>query len=101
MDDTQRRKRLLYQATHRGFKEADLVVGSFARSRLNSMGPAELDLFESLLDAGDHDLYQWILGAHAPANLEGSVLDDLRSHCRNGGAAVSGLRRVEARSRTG
>ena len=32
-----RRRRLLFRAEHRGFKEADLVIGGFAREQLPGM----------------------------------------------------------------
>lgn len=74
-----RRKRLLYLATYRGFKEADLLIGGFAKARLAIMNKAELDEFEALLRQNDRELYAWATGnAPAPANLEGAVLDQLR-----------------------
>ncbi len=73
-----RKKRLLYSATHRGFKEADILLGGFARAALSDMDALELDEFEALLGLSDHDLYNWILGkAPAPANLKGPVFDRL------------------------
>jgi antitoxin CptB len=76
--DTRRRK-LSYRAWHRGFREADLILGPFADERLVHMEPAELDQFESLLEQPDHDLYAWILGqAQAPAAIEGPVLGMIR-----------------------
>lgn len=75
-----RRKQLLYRASYRGFKEADLLIGGFARAHLPAMSEAELDAFEALLALPDHDLYAWATGTAAPpANLEGPVLDRLRA----------------------
>ena len=76
MNDPQdiRRKRLLYQAQHRGFKEADLKIGGFAAANLAAMNEAELDEFEALLSFPDHDLYGWLIGnAPRPANVTGPV----------------------------
>jgi antitoxin CptB len=64
MDD--RRKRLLYQATHRGTREADRLVGGFAQAHLNDLEGDTLDRFESLLDESDVDLVNWIIGRVAP-----------------------------------
>ncbi len=74
-----RRKRLLYLATYRGFKEADLLIGGFAKAQLADMQEAELDQFEALLKENDRELYAWATEkAPAPAALEGSVLEKLR-----------------------
>lgn len=75
-----RRKRLLYLATYRGFKEADLLIGGFAKAHLADMDEGALDQFEALLKQNDRELYAWATNnAAAPANLEGAVLDQLRS----------------------
>ena len=65
-DDQTRRKRLLYQAQHRGFKEADLLIGGFAAAHLVEMSAADLDEFEVLLAQPDHDLFAWVTGDKAP-----------------------------------
>lgn len=71
-----RRKRLLYQASHRGTQESDLVIGGFARTYLADFGPAELDRFEALISVTDADLMDWIAGrADPPAEHRGPVLD--------------------------
>lgn len=74
------RKRLLYRATHRGFKEADLMFGHFAAARLATMTDAEEAEFARLLDVPDQDLYAWVIGrAPTPPNYEGPVLTELQS----------------------
>lgn len=78
IDENIRRKRLLYQAQHRGFKEADLLIGGFAAASLSAMSAGELDEFEILLAHPDHDLYLWITGkGAAPAELIGPVFQRL------------------------
>src|SRR6185437_5744822 len=52
-----RRKRLLFRAQRRGFKEVDLIFGTFAADALSRMNEAELDQFEALLEAPDHEVY--------------------------------------------
>jgi antitoxin CptB len=61
-----RRKRLLFRAQRRGFKEVDLIFGTFAAAELSGLGETELDQFEALLDAPDHNVYDWLRGAAAP-----------------------------------
>ena len=71
-----RLKRLIYQANHRGTREADFVLGRFARECLPGLGDRERDAFEALIDAPDAELMDWISGrAEAPAALQGPVLD--------------------------
>ncbi|MEM9421901.1 MAG: succinate dehydrogenase assembly factor 2 [Pseudomonadota bacterium] len=73
------RRRLLYRATHRGFKEADLVFGHFAAAKLAGMTDAEEAEFARLLDVPDQDLYAWVVGrADAPEDYKGPVLEQLK-----------------------
>ena len=55
-----RRKRLLYRAWHRGTREADLILGSFAEAHLAAFDAAQLDRFEALLERPDAELFDWI-----------------------------------------
>ncbi len=74
------RKKLLYRATHRGFKEADIVLGSFAAAKLPEMSGEHLAELERLLEVPDRDLYEWILKqTPVPAAFEGPVLEMLQA----------------------
>jgi antitoxin CptB len=73
-------KRLRYRAWHRGTREMDLILGTFADRHLEAMGAGELAAFEALLDAPDPDLYRWIVGEEAPEGIAGPMLDRLRAH---------------------
>jgi antitoxin CptB len=64
-----RRKRLLFRAQRRGFKEVDLIFGVFATEELAGMSEAELDQFEALLIAQDQEVYAWLRG-HTPPPAE-------------------------------
>ena len=59
-DDT-RLRRLKYRAWHRGFREADLILGPFADNYARHLSNAQLDAFEALLDHPDQDIYEWIV----------------------------------------
>lgn len=61
-----RRKRLLFRSWHRGTREADLILGSFAEAYLARFDAARLDAYEALLDCDDADLFDWIAGRAAP-----------------------------------
>jgi antitoxin CptB len=89
--DEARVKRARLRAWRRGFREADLILGSFADARAGSMNEAELASFERLLEANDQDVYAWIVGAAAvPAAFDGPVLDAIRDHARIGLPARGG-----------
>ena len=61
-----RRKRLLFRAWHRGTREADLILGSFAEAYLDGFDAAQLDRFEALLECPDAELFDWINARAAP-----------------------------------
>ena len=78
--DETRLKKLRFRAWRRGFREADLILGPFADQVLAGLEPAEVDVFEALLDQPDHDVYAWISGkAEAPARFQGPLLQRLRA----------------------
>ena len=61
-----RRKRLLFRSWHRGTREADLILGSFAESYLAQFGDPQLDRFEALLEIPDAELFDWLNGRTMP-----------------------------------
>jgi antitoxin CptB len=61
-----RRKRLLFRSWHRGTREADLILGSFADQHLAGFDEAQLDRYEALLDVPDPDLFDWLTRRAAP-----------------------------------
>ena len=61
-----RRKRLLFRSWHRGTREADLILGSFAEQHLARFDEAQLDRYEALLDVSDPEIFDWIFGHAAP-----------------------------------
>ncbi len=79
MDTDSRRKRMLFRAWHRGFKEMDLILGCFADRRLSALSPEELDQFEAILNAEDTPLYQWITGKEAmPPEFDNAIMTEVR-----------------------
>jgi antitoxin CptB len=77
-DDT-RLKKLKFRAWHRGFREADLILGPFADSHVSELSAEELDVFEAILEVPDHDLYEWILErTPTPGEWDGSVMRRLK-----------------------
>jgi len=77
-----RRKRLLFRAQRRGFKEADLIFGTYAAEALSRLSEAELDQFEALLEAPDQEVYAWLKGDCAvPPQFDTPVFAEMRALC--------------------
>ncbi|HAJ89818.1 MAG TPA: succinate dehydrogenase assembly factor 2 [Rhodospirillaceae bacterium] len=75
------RKRLTFRAWHRGTREMDLLIGSFADKYINSFEADDLRIFEEVLINNDPDVYDWIVGRQkAPDELKSRVLDLLLGH---------------------
>ena len=54
------KKRLVFRSWHRGTKEMDLILGSFANAYIEAFSDEELALYAELLHIPDVDLYNWI-----------------------------------------
>lgn len=75
------RRKLIFRSWHRGTREMDLLMGSFADKNLAAFGQAELETYERLLENNDPDIYDWITGrATAPEEERSPVLDLLLEH---------------------
>ena len=57
-----RRRRILYQAWHRGMREMDIILGKFADALLPTLSEEELAAFESLMEEPDRDVLMWLTG---------------------------------------
>ncbi len=78
-----RRKRLKFRALRRGFREVDLVFGTFAETELPGLSPAEMDQFEALLDAPDQEVWLWLQGkAPVAPQFDTPIFARLRALCR-------------------
>lgn len=76
-----RRKKLLFRAWHRGTREMDLLLGSFAEAHINDFDIAQINEFEKLLENPDPDLYDWKSGRSAPpAEESGAVMTLFLKH---------------------
>jgi antitoxin CptB len=60
-----RRKKALFRAQRRGFKELDLIFGAFAGAHLFHLNSTELDRFDAILAVPDWQMFGWIMG-HEP-----------------------------------
>ena len=69
-DLNKKRKRLIFRSWHRGTREMDLLLGSFADKYVPDFDENELELYDELLNHSDPDLYNWITKKEtAPANF--------------------------------
>jgi antitoxin CptB len=57
-----RRRRALFRAWHRGMREVDLLLGSFADAHIDGLSDHDLAEFEALMEVPDDELYMWIVG---------------------------------------
>jgi len=77
-DNAERCRKLKFRAWRRGFREMDLLMGSFADEHLDEYEPQQLDEFERLLATPDWEVYAWLIGQKdVPDNHKGPVLDQL------------------------
>jgi antitoxin CptB len=66
MDREARLKRLRFRASHRGTKEADMLIGGFFYRHASGWGEIEMDWFETLLEEQDVDIMAWAIGTAVP-----------------------------------
>src|SRR5579862_5720927 len=79
--EDKRRERLRFRSWHRGTREMDLLLGSFADMHLHGFSDDQLDRYEALLLEGDPDLYDWITGKETVrAEYDHDVMKLLQSH---------------------
>ncbi|MCG5240879.1 succinate dehydrogenase assembly factor 2 [Azospirillum doebereinerae] len=70
-----RRKRLRFRSWHRGMREMDLLMGSFADAHVDGFDAGMLDRYEALLELSDPDLYNWMSGREpVPAEHDDDVM---------------------------
>ena len=63
------KKQIIYRATHRGFKEMDLLLGNFVKKHIDGFNEAELNDLERLLFIEDEAIYKW----YFEKNLDNAV----------------------------
>ena len=71
-----KRKRLIYRARHRGTKELDLLIGSFADAHLADFDAGQLERFEKILSLPEPQIYSWLVGEESPPE---ALRDDVLS----------------------
>jgi antitoxin CptB len=70
-----RLKRLNFRASHRGTREADMMIGGFCEAQCESWVEEQIIWFEALLEEQDVDIMAWALGAQPiPAQWQGPLM---------------------------
>ena len=75
-----RRKRLLFRSRQRGMLETSLLLRAFADRHLGTLDAGGLDRFETLLEANDNDLLDWIVGKKTvPATIDANLISMIKN----------------------
>ena len=78
LDD--RRKRILFRCWHRGTREMDLILGSFADAEIGILADLELSQLEALVGLEDPDLYPAFVGeTQLPPEFHTPLFERIRS----------------------
>jgi len=77
-DLDERRRKLKFRAWRRGFREMDLLMGTFADQHLADMSDEYLSEFERLLATPDWEVFAWIVGQKpVPGNYKSELLNEI------------------------
>lgn len=79
MHEDPRLRRLSFRASHRGTKEADLMIGGFFDTYGATWTEEQLVWFEELLEEQDVDIMAWALGTlPIPERYQSPMMDMMR-----------------------
>lgn len=79
MHEDPRLRRLSFRASHRGTKEADLMIGGFFDTYGATWTEEQLVWFEELLEEQDVDIMAWALGTlPIPERYQCPMMDTMR-----------------------
>ena len=81
MTNPNRLQRLRFRSWHRGTREMDLLMGSFADAHLGGFTDEQVGQYEAILELGDPDLYAWMTGTQTvPQEQDNEVMRLLCAH---------------------
>lgn len=76
-----RRRKILYRSWHRGMREVDLILGSFADGEIEKLSEEELNIYEHFMSELDGDILKWVLGeVPVPAEHDTPVFAKILSY---------------------
>lgn len=71
-------KKLLYKSWNRGCKETDILLGEFARVKVEQMNDVELEAFSVIVEASDELIYAAIVGRTAiPSQFDKNLFQQI------------------------
>jgi len=80
-----RRRRILFRATHRGTYENDILIGNFVRARLMAFTESDLDALEEVMELPDAMLADWLTGRQPiPGDVDTPMLRAIRRAAEDG-----------------
>ncbi len=65
------RRKLLFRSWHRGMREMDLILGTFADAEIGDLTGEEIDQYERLLDIPDTELLPVLTGERPVPDTQG------------------------------
>ena len=70
-------KKIIYQSTHRGTKEMDLLLGSFVSKYIDLLNDSDLKDLEKLLFLDDQVIYNWYFNRDPLNNISNTKVSSL------------------------
>ncbi len=76
-----RRKQLIFRSWHRGTREMDMILGSYAEQHIETMSANDLNEYAAFLEISDPELYNWYMRKEAvPNNLDTPLMQSYLNH---------------------
>lgn len=79
-DDELIRRQLRFRSWHRGTRESDLLIGSFADAALDGFDSAQLDAYAAFLREDDPDIWDWVVRDVAAPAAHERLVALMRAH---------------------
>ena len=71
------KKRIIYRAAHRGTKEMDSLLVSFAKKYVDTLNDEDLICLSNLIDIDDENLYNFNQGQKTTVNFNNNKVNKL------------------------
>lgn len=69
----------MFRASHRGTKEADLLIGGFCAREVEGWTETDIAWFERLLEETDVDIMAWAIGTQpVPERYQGETMQAMQ-----------------------
>lgn len=76
-----RRRKALFRSWHRGMREVDLILGSFADAEIETLSDEELTIYEEFMSELDGDILKWVTGEEqVPAKHDTPIFAKILSY---------------------